>query len=268
MTNEGTGSMRVFGAVVRAVREAAGKEQQELADHVGYSRAMITRVELGDRMPPPTFVEKATAFLGAGEILSKAAEKLDRTEHPAWFEGYVDLEKRAASLYTYDNAAINGLLQIEEYASALLSTRCPALETDDIESRVQARMARQVLLLRTPLPQLCFVMEESVLRRPVGGRNVLRQQLLRLLEVSQLRHVAIQVLPLDHGAHAGYDGPMHLLETPQRQQLVYLEIHDHSFLVDDRDEVSELNQRYAMIRSQALGVRESAKVIEQIAEEL
>ncbi|WP_328463875.1 helix-turn-helix domain-containing protein [Streptomyces sp. NBC_00448] len=268
MTNEGTGSMRVFGAVVRAVREAAGKDQQELADHVGYSRAMITRVELGDRMPPPTFVEKATAFLNAGEILSKAAEKLDRTEHPAWFEGYVDLEKLAVSLYTYDTLVVNGLLQTEEYARAVLSVRCPVLEAEEIEHRVEARMARQVLLTRNPPAQLAFIIEESALRRLPDGKKVQKAQLAHLLKVSSMRHVAIQVVPTSCEGHAGYDGPMHLLETRERRLLAYLEVQEHSFLVHDRNEVSELNQRYAMIRSQALSVGESAKVIEQIAGEL
>ncbi|SEF45598.1 Helix-turn-helix domain-containing protein [Actinacidiphila yanglinensis] len=178
---EGTGSMRVFGAVVRAVREAAGKDIQQLADHVGYSRTMITRVELGDRMPPPTFVEKATVFLNAGEVLAKAAEKLDRTEHPAWFEGYVDLEKVCVSLYTYSTLVLHGLLQTEAYARAVLDARCPVLEPDEIERRVEARLARQALLTRTPPPQLSFVIEESVLRRSPAGPDAQKKQLEHLL---------------------------------------------------------------------------------------
>lgn len=265
---EGTGSMRVFGAVVRAVREAAGKDIQQLADHVGYSRAMITRVELGDRMPPPTFVEKATVFLNAGEVLAKAAEKLDRTEHPAWFEGYVDLEKVCVSLYVYDTLVVNGLLQTQDYARAVLGSRCPMLYPEDIEHRVEARIARQSIVTRIPPAQLAFLIEESALRRLPGGKEVQKAQLAHLANVGSLRNVAIQVVPTGYEGHAGYDGPMHLLETPERRLLAYLEVQGHSFLVDDREDVSELNQRYAMIRSQALGVRESAKVIEQIAGEL
>lgn len=268
MANEGTGSMRVFGAVVRAVREAAGKDTQELADHVGYSRAMITRVELGDRMPPPTFVEKATAFLNAGEILYKAAEKLERTEHPAWFEGYVDLEGSAVSLYKYDTLAINGLLQTKAYAQAVLDAYCPVLDKNEIERRVEARLARQILLARTPPPQLSFVVEESVLRRSPAGDDAQKAQLEHVLTVGAMRHVTVQVLPMQYGAHAGLDGSMTLLETPERHLLTYLEVQGHSFLMDDRDTVSEFHQRYAMIRSQALSVRESAKLIEQIAGEL
>jgi transcriptional regulator with XRE-family HTH domain len=268
MGNEGTGSMRVFGAVLRAVREAAGKDQHEVGDYVGYSRAMVARVELGDRMPPPTFVEKATEYLHAGEVLFKAAEKLDRTEHPAWFGGYVDLEKRAVSLYTYSTLVLHGLLQTEAYARAVLGAYCPVLDTDEIERRVEARLARQGLLTRTPPPQLSFIIEESVLHRSPAGDEAQKAQLEQLLRVGAMRNMTLQVLPMKYGAHAGHDGSITLLETPERRLLAYLEVQGHSFLVHDRDDVSELNQRYAMIRSQALSVRESAKVIEQIAGEL
>ncbi|SEG86123.1 hypothetical protein SAMN05216223_1172 [Actinacidiphila yanglinensis] len=83
-----------------------------------------------------------------------------------------------------------------------------------------------------------------------------------------MRYVTVQVLPLTYGSHAGYDGSMTVLETPERRLLAYLEAQGHSFLVEDCDKVSELNQRYGMVRSQALSVRESAKVIEQMAGEL
>ncbi|MEV6010710.1 helix-turn-helix transcriptional regulator [Streptomyces sp. NPDC051976] len=266
--SEGSASMRMFGSVVRSLREARDISTDELAAHVGYSKSLIIKIERGDRMPPPMFVEKATALLDAGDVISRAAEHLERGDFPSWFEGYADLERMAISLYTYDTVAINGLLQSEEYARALLNTRCPALDTDEIERRVLARIARQTLLTRTPLAQLSFLMDESVLRRPVGGEGVQKAQLTQLLEADALRNVTIQVLPLDYGAHAGYDGPMTLLETPERQLLAYLEVQARSILVDDRDEVSTLNQRYAMIRSQALSVRESAKLIETIAGEL
>jgi hypothetical protein len=168
----------------------------------------------------------------------------------------------------YDTLVINGLLQTRDYAAAVLGARCPSLESDEVERRVEARIARQALFTRSPSAQLAFVIEEAVLHRLGGGPEVLRTQLQRLLEVATLRGTTIQVLPLEYEAHAGYDGSMHLLETPDRQQLGYLEAQGHSFLVDDRNRVSELHQRYAMIRSQALNARESARLIEQRAGEL
>lgn len=266
--SEGSASMRMFGSVVRALREARDLSTDELAAHVGYSRSLIIKIERGDRMPPPTFVEKATALLDAGDVISKAAEHLERGDFPSWFEGYADLERLAISLYTYDIVVINGLLQTEGYARVLLSASSSVLETEEIERRVQARLARQVLLTRTPPAQVAFLVDELVLRRPLGGRDVQKAQLERLLEVGELRNVSVQVMPTTYDAHAGFNGPMTLLETAERRRLAYLEVQGRSILTDDCDEVSELHQRYAMIRSQALSVRESAKLIETIAGEL
>jgi transcriptional regulator with XRE-family HTH domain len=267
--SEGSASMRMFGAVARGLRENAGVTTDALAQHVGYSKSLIIKVERGERMPPPMFVEKASELLGGGPLLIQAAAHLERrSDFPEWFEPYVDLERSAISLYTYSTLVFHGLLQTEEYAHAVLAARCPLLDPEEVERRVEARLARRGLFSRTPTPQLSFVIEESVLRRPIGGVDVLRAQLQRVIEVGQTRGATVQVLPTSFETHAGFDGPMTLIETPSRQQYGYLEAQGHSFLVDDRDRVSQFHQRYAMIRSQALSVRESAKVIEQIAGEL
>ncbi|SEN06111.1 Scr1 family TA system antitoxin-like transcriptional regulator [Actinacidiphila rubida] len=267
--SEGSASMRMFGAVARGLRENAGVTTDALAEHVGYSKSLLIKVERGERMPPPMFVEKATELYDCGELLARAAAHLERrSDFPEWFEPYADLERTAISLYTYSTLVFHGLLQTEGYAQAVLGARCPLLEADEVERRVEARLARRALFSRTPAPQLAFVIEESVLRRPIGGVEVLRMQLRRTLDIAEMRGATVQILPTSFETHAGYDGPMTLIENPRREQYAYLEAQEHSFLVDDRDEVSELHQRYAMIRSQALSVRESAKVIEQIAGEL
>lgn len=266
--NEGSASMRMFGAVVRALREARGVTTKDLADAVGYSQSLIVKVERGERMPPPDFTTRAEPLIGGGEVMQRAATHLERGEFPSWFEPYADLERSAVSLYTYSTLVLHGLLQTKNYASTVLGAYCPLLEPDEVQRRVDARIARQALFTRIPSAQLAFVIEESVLDRPIGGSEIMHAQLKRLLEVCALRGVTIQVLPLEYESHAGYDGAMTLLETPERQQLGYLEAQGHSFLVDDRNRVSELHQRYAMIRSQALNARESAKLIEQRAGEL
>lgn len=267
--SEGSASMRMFGAVARGLRENARVTTDALAEHVGYSKSLIIKVERGERMPPPMFVEKATELLGGGELLIRASAHLERrSDFPEWFEPYVDLERTAISLYTYSTLVFHGLLQTEGYAQAVLGARCPLLDSDEVDRRVEARLARRALFSRNQAPQLAFVIEESVLRRPIGGVEVLRTQLLRVMEVAAMRGATVQVLPTSFEAHAGYDGPMTLLETPEHDQYAYLEAQGHSFLVDDRDKVSQFHQRYAMIRSQALSMRESAKVIEQIAGEL
>lgn len=264
---EGSASMRVFGTVLRAMREHAGVSTDELAAHVGYSRSLVVKIERGERMPPPDFIEKAEVLLRSGDVLARAATHLERGDFPSWFEEYAELEAKAVGLYKYDSLAINGLLQTEEYARVVLSAYCPVLDTDEVEHRVQARLARQSALTKTPAVLAAFVIEEWVLRRPMGGPDVQKQQLEHLLEIGRQRNVTIQVIPTSCEGHAGLDGPMTLLETPERRLLAYLEVQGRSMLIDDRDEVSELHMRYGMIRSQALTPGDSAKLIEQIAGE-
>ncbi|MEV6011826.1 helix-turn-helix transcriptional regulator [Streptomyces sp. NPDC051976] len=265
--DEGSPSMRMFGSVVRSLREARGLSTDEVAAHAGYSRSLTVKIERGERMPPPLFVDKAEDLFGSGEVLAKAAAHLDRGNFPSWFEPYAELEKSAISLYTYDTLLINGLLQTEEYARAVFTAYRPMLDSDEVERRVQARMARQELLNRTPAAQLGFILEEWVVHRLMGEPDLRRRQAARLLEVGAQRNVTIQVMPMSFKAHAGVDGPMTVLETPSRELLAYLEVQGRGLLVDERDEVSVLNQRYAMIRSQALNVGDSARLIEQMAGE-
>jgi len=262
---EGSASMRVFGTVLRAMRELAGVSTEQLAAHVGYSRSLVIKVERGERMPPPGFVEKAEALLRSGDVLARAAKHLERGDFPEWFEEYAELEALAVSLYTYNALVFHGLLQTEEYAQAMFDLRCPVLEPEEVERRVQARMTRQSLLTKSPATQFAFIIEEWVLRRPQGGQLVQKRQLERLLEIDAQQNVTIQVIPTAYEGHAGVDGPMTLLETPERRRLAYLEVQGRGMLIDDRDEVSELQMRYDMIRSQALTPRDSAKLIEQIA---
>lgn len=263
---EGSASMRVFGTVLRAMREHAGVSAEEVAAHAGYSRSLVAKIERGERMPPPDFVDRAATLLGAADVLARAARHLERGDFPSWFEEYAELEAKAVSLYKYDSLVINGLLQTEEYARVVLGIRCPVLDSGEIERRVQARLARQTVLTRFPATQAAFVIEEWVLRRPVGGRAVHTCQLEHLLAVGRERNVTVQVMPTAY-EHAGFDGPMTLLETPERRLLAYLEVQGRSMLIDVRDEVSELHMRYSMIRSQALTPGDSARLIEQIAGE-
>lgn len=263
--DEGSQSMRMFGAVVRAARENAQLSSEELARRVTYSRSLIVKIERGERMPPQDFVPRAEELLRTGGMLREAAKHLSRERYPSWFEDYAEEEAKALVLNTYDTLLINGLLQTEAYTRAVLACRCPALDEDQTEHRVAARQARQSLLTRDRPAELSFIFDEWVLRRPLGGAAVLKEQLEWLLELGDRRHLSIQVVPMSYEAHAGVDGPMHLLETPRHQWLGYLEVQGRGRLIDDLEEVSELHSKYAMIRTQALTPGDSARLIEQIA---
>ena len=151
---------------------------------------------------------------------------------------------------------------------AVLAMRRPLLDEVTIELRVAARLARQEIFNRWPAPLLSFVMEESVLRRPLGGKHVLRGQLEQILLIGQKRNVEIQVMPLEREDYAGVDGPFTIITRKGGDQFVYAEVQGRSHLETDRDEAHLACARYGIIRSQALPPRESLGFIETLLGDL
>ncbi|MFH9353592.1 DUF5753 domain-containing protein [Kitasatospora sp. NPDC017646] len=133
-----------------------------------------------------------------------------------------------------------------------------------IETRVAARMARQEILTRWPRGMFSWVIDESVLRRPLGGWDVHAAQLRHLLEVGRTRGMVVQVLPLDRSEHAGMGGPFILISPKGRPQHAYIEVQTSSRLISDPDEVRIMNARYNVLRAQAYSPEESLALIEKI----
>jgi transcriptional regulator with XRE-family HTH domain len=265
--DSGSATLKYFGSQMKLFRGRAGLTRAELGARVGYSEATVASVEQGRRIPQQEFIDQADEALGAGGILRAGAPFLVQARYPAWFQDFALLEADAVSLYSYENQVMPGILQTEQYARAVFATNCPPLEDDELERRVEARLDRQRLLTRKPVAVLGFVIEEVVVRRPLGGRAVLNGQLSRLLELAGRRNVSVQVMPSLREAHGGLSGPMVLLDTPERRNLAYVEGQSGSFLVSERDEVGTLAQRYGIIRAQALNPEESLRLIEQVAGE-
>ncbi len=264
----GATATRYFAAVLRLLRERAGLSQEELGRQIGYTGAQVSAVETCVRIAKPEFIDRADDVLGAGGVLKAAAEYLRLDRYPEFFKAFARLEAEALSVGSYQTHLLHGLLQTEEYARALMECRYPPLEEEEIEQLVVARVERAALFSRKPRALLSFVIEESVLRRGIGSASMTRAQLEHLVELAALRNVALQVMPSRNGQHAGMDGPMTVIETPEHEHLVYLEAQEHSVLVSDPDEVARYAQRYAMIRTQALGLDESVSLIKQLAGEL
>jgi transcriptional regulator with XRE-family HTH domain len=263
----GATTLRYFGGQMKPFRNRAGLSRAELGDRTGYSEATVASIEQGRRMPQQEFVEKTDRILGADGLLRAGLPYLLQSRYPTWFRDFALLEADAVSLYSYENHAMPGLLQTEEHVRAVISARCPPLNGEEIENRIAARVDRQKLLEREPCCVLGFVIEEVVLRRPIGGREVHRRQLRRLLECAEMRNVSVQIMPTRRETHMGLDGPFALLETPDGRNMAYSEGQSGSFLVSDRKRVSVLAQRYGIIRAQALPPEESAHLIEQAAGE-
>ncbi|MFD7906245.1 Scr1 family TA system antitoxin-like transcriptional regulator [Kitasatospora sp. NPDC059747] len=261
---------RAIGKQIKLLRERAGLTQKELGEKVGYGEHLIGAVERGKRTPQPELLVALDKLLNAGGLLAVAAEDVvkarakARMRHPHWFRGYAALEVDSVENHNYATLGIPGLLQTEAHARAIFAMRQPLLSEEVIEMRVAARMERQAVLTRWPRGMFSWVIDEGVLRRPLGGWDVHTAQLHRILEVGRTRGMVIQVLPLDRTEHAGMGGPFILITPKGRPQHAYIEVQTSSRLITDPDEVRIMNARYGTLRAQALGPEASMALIEKI----
>ncbi|MFJ3282648.1 helix-turn-helix domain-containing protein [Streptomyces halstedii] len=263
--NKRVTSWHVIGAQLATFRKAAGLTQASLADRFCVGEDTIASIEQGRRTLQADFAAALDELLDTKGVLRVAVSKVPQKERfPAFVQDFVEYEQEAVTLLWYENQVVPGLLQTEEYARAVFVSLYPPLEEDELEERVAARLDRQKMLDRRPRPMPSFLIEESVLRRPIGGRRVLREQIKHLRRCAELPFLGLQIMATDRETHAALDGPMVLLETPDHDQLAYVEGQRVSFLIDDLDEVCVLQQKYGMLRSQALSPEESMRLLDDL----
>ncbi|EFL03287.1 Helix-turn-helix domain-containing protein [Streptomyces sp. TverLS-915] len=261
-------TLRVFGSVVKAFRKRAGLTQEQLAEGLGYSVDMISSIEQGRRMPQPEFVDATERELDAVGMLSVMLPHVVRRPGLASrFRQWALLETEAMSLYTYECRIVPGLLQTESYARAVVLNVPPLPSSEELNQRLAARLERQELLStdRNPPCAFSFIIEEAVFTRRTGGNEVtcgLVDHILRV--VRENWNVEVQVMPLHQPTHAGLDGSMQLLETPDNIWRAYSEGQKTGVLISDPKAISVLQQRYAKLRSQALTPADSVRLLEQL----
>ncbi|MCC9740952.1 helix-turn-helix transcriptional regulator [Streptomyces sp. MNU89] len=255
--------LRTVGRQIKLWREAAGLKQSELGKAIGYGEDLVSSVERARRVPQPEFLKNADQALQAGGRIAAMAKDVAEARYPKKVRDLTRLEAEAVEIGAYISTVIDGLLQTEEYTRALFSLRRPPYGEEELERLVAARMARQALLEQQPPPMLTFVQEEATLRRPIGGRMALRRQLEHLLDVGQLRHVAIQVMPTAVEEHSGLGGSLRVLKLKDGTTVGQNEVQLTSRLIADPKEVQILEMRYGTIRAQALTPRESLAFIEK-----
>ncbi|MFD3954583.1 Scr1 family TA system antitoxin-like transcriptional regulator [Micromonospora tulbaghiae] len=258
-------NLKMFGEVVKTFRKRARLTQDQFAPMVGYSLETCASVEQGRRLPPPDYPGLADTILDAFGVILAASKHLTRRKGLAsWFRQWAQLELEALSLYTYECRLIPGLLQTPAYARTLFTHQLPPLADEQIEAQLGARLERQELLRNRPNTAFTFVLEEHLFLRQLGGKEVTRELIDHILELSELRNVEIQIMPLVRHHHAGLDGPMRLLETPDHQWFGYLEGQEHGQFVSDPKVISALQMRCASMRSQALSLEKSKGLMRQM----
>ncbi|MFC8789441.1 helix-turn-helix domain-containing protein [Streptomyces cinereoruber] len=258
----GVAVIATVGRQLRLRREAVGMRAAEFADVVGYGEDMVYKIEGGKRIPRPEFLDKADDILGAGGLLSAMKDDVAKVRYPKKVRDLAKLEARTVEMQLYDPLNIHGLLQTPEYARGLLLMRRPAYTQDEVERYMAARVARKTVFERDPAPELSFVLEEWTLRRPLGGREALRRQLEHLLEVSELRQVELQVMPMARVEHAGVDGAIEVLKFEDGSAVGRSPVVAGGRPVTDLRQLRILELRYGIIRTQALTPSESTDVIQ------
>lgn len=263
---------RLVAHIARLMRQRKGLTQTEMGVQIGFSAAAVSAMETNAQPASDEMLVAMERTIGDDIGIFLAARDYVRLDkYPEQFKNYALLEQEAMGLRLYATLVVHGLFQTKAYARALIGGGYPPLSDERVDELVEARMTRKALLDRDPVALIEVVLEESVLRRTIGSHEVMRDQLLHLAECAKRRNVTLQVLPLDcglSGEYAGARGEMDLIDTPEHDHLVYFEVQDESLLISDPAKAITYAHRYAKIRSQALGPRESLGLIERLAGDL
>ncbi|WP_239163343.1 helix-turn-helix domain-containing protein [Paractinoplanes rishiriensis] len=246
--------MRILlGAHLRRLREDSGLTRADAGEPIRSSESKISRMELGRVSFKERDVLDLLTLYGVhddeerGAVLARVREAnapnwwnsySDVT--PNWFQRYLGLEATASLIRSYEVQFVPGLLQTEQYARAVVPLGPGITKPDEVARKVRLRMARQQILTRPDPPKLWAVVDEAALRRPVGGRQAMRDQIESLIGVvTKMPNVRLQVLPLDAGGHAAPGGSFTILRFPQEElpDVVYLEQLNSALYLDGRDDV-------------------------------
>ncbi|MFF0481288.1 helix-turn-helix transcriptional regulator [Streptomyces sp. NPDC004435] len=260
----GKAILATVGRQLKTWREARGMSAAEFGGLTGYGEDMIRKLERGDRIPRPEFLDRADTVLDANGLVAEMRQDIAEVRYPKPIRDLAKLEGRAVEFCMYSNFNVHGLLQTDEFSRAIMQTWRPAFRPEQLERYLAARVARRAVLEKNPAPEFSFVQEEVSLRRPIGGRMVLRRQLEHLLEVSELPHVEIQVMPTVRADHPGNGGRIALLKFVDGTAVGRMDGDFGGRPVSDLKRLRVLDLRYGIIRSQALTPAESRDFIEQL----
>ncbi|HTF09500.1 MAG TPA: helix-turn-helix transcriptional regulator [Asanoa sp.] len=269
---------RRLGAELRRRREGAGVTIDGVAERLECSASKISRIETGHTSATPRDVRDMLAIYGiTGPECEELVQISREARQKGWWHpygavlagAYVGLEAAAHSIRAYEQQAVPGLLQTEDYAKAMIRAARPDFTADDVDRRVSVRRARQSLLKEDDPIDLWFVLDEAVVSRPVGGDVVMRAQLERLVQAADLPNVTLQILPFEAGAHAGMDGTFAILEFPEPSdpEVVYAENATGGLFIEKSDELRKYVFIFDHIRAAALRPEESVAYIAKLAKE-
>lgn len=280
---------RQLGRYLRDLRNQAGLTVKDAARGLEWSETKIWRIETGQTSLRSFDVEVMCRVYKAQSGMTTALMSLAKETKargwwqaygdavPEWFDLYVGLEAAASKLFLYEQELVPGLFQTADYARTLIAADHPEESDEETDRRVSLRMARQALVRRTiDPPALQVALNESVLRRTVGGHQVMAAQLQRLAEASELPNVSLRVVPFAAGFHPGVlSGSFNILRFPlngggqeSEPPTVYADLYTGALYLDKPGEIDRYTKAYAGIWQHALDEEASRELIQQAAEAL
>jgi transcriptional regulator with XRE-family HTH domain len=260
----------VFGTMLRWYRQQAGLSQDVLGAKAHMSGKTISAYENGWRVP----TRPATADIDAvpelhtsgalAELWDSLKDGMTYQAFPSWVQDWAARETQAATLRWFEPLVVPALLQTEDYARAICQTRF-GLSAEEIEAQVAARLKRQEILASDQPPAFWVILDSGVLRRPVGGRHVMLEQVNHLLDAARRPNIAIEVVPEVVGAHEGLAGAFCLADFDGAPSVGYQEAAVGGQLLEDRDDVAAIELTWATLRGDTLPRKASLAVLEEAA---
>lgn len=259
-----------YGARLRRAREARDWKQDDLGGRIGYTGRHVSGVENGRKPPTRRFSIGVDAALGLEGTTDSFEREWRDIRHGSLLEGfpeYVGYEGRAAEIRLYEVGVLPGLLQTPEYATVLAESavRRRAITSEQAHERIALVAERQAALVRKSAPPLVLVvLDESCIRRPVGGSAVMEAQLARLLDFAELPNTVLQIAPFSMGERRPFNLPLYILTLSDRQLMSYAESAQQGHLDRENTSVVPLLTTYHQLQAEALSQAASVAMIEQL----
>jgi len=270
---------RRLGMELRRLREDADYTLERVAETLECSDSKISRIETGQVGATPRDVRDMLELYGVdGKQRDELMQLAREGRQKGWWNTYDDqvirmligFEAAATTIRAYEAMVVPGLLQTVDYARAVIRAVRPGLRPEDVERRVEVRTARQRDLVQTDPPTVWVVVDEAALRRPVGGVEVMHEQVLRLIETAAWPTVTLQVLPFESAEHAGMDGAFTIYEfsEPADPAVVYLENATSDLYLETAEELRRYTLLFDHLRAAAMKPKDSSEFLSGLAEEL
>ncbi|MEV0935038.1 helix-turn-helix domain-containing protein [Streptomyces phaeochromogenes] len=281
MSARATTRRRQLGATMRKLRASKGMTLEEAGRLVGVSKATVSRYETQAGPVKWLVIDALCRAYGVSEGERRAVVALAKdAKQQGWWNSFADsipesmnllltLEDEAVREDHFSCVYVPGLLQTRSYTTALQQANEMRRSPEEIERLVGIRMKRQEILTRPNAPHLWAILDESVIRRVVGSRDIMREQLGRLLSAAESSNVTLQVLPFARGAHAAALGSFVVLGGAERAlDVVYVDLHVGSLFMEKEEELERYRLAFEYLRAQALDIEASSTMIKRAREEL